>query len=56
MEKTDTTYVKDDQAAGLFRVNRRAFTDPECLEEERARVFGKCWIIRWARIGSSARG
>jgi len=44
MEKTDTTYVKDDQAAGLFRVNRRAFTDPECLDEERARVFGKCWL------------
>jgi p-cumate 2,3-dioxygenase alpha subunit len=44
MEKTDTTYIIDDQAAGLFRVNRRAFTDPECLEEERARVFGRCWI------------
>jgi p-cumate 2,3-dioxygenase alpha subunit len=44
MEKTDTTYVKDDQTAGLFRVNRRAFIDPECLEEERAQVFGRCWI------------
>jgi choline dehydrogenase-like flavoprotein len=43
MEKTDT-YVMDDQAAGLFRVNRRAFTDPVCLEEERARVFGRCWL------------
>jgi len=29
---------------GLFRVNRRAFTDPQCLEEERARLFGRCWI------------
>jgi hypothetical protein len=28
MEKTDTTYIVDDQAAGLFHVNRRAFTDP----------------------------
>jgi p-cumate 2,3-dioxygenase subunit alpha len=44
MEKTDTTYISDDQAAGLFRVNRRAFTDPECLEQERARLFGRCWI------------
>ncbi len=44
MEKTDTTYIVDDRAAGLFRVNRRAFTDPQCLEEERARLFGRCWI------------
>ena len=44
MEKKDTTYVIDDQAAGLFRVNRRAFTDPECLSEERACLFGRCWI------------
>ena len=41
MEKT---YVVDDREAGLFRVNRRAFTDPKCLEEERARLFGRCWI------------
>jgi len=39
MEKTDTTYIIDDRAAGLFRVNRRTFADPECLEEERARLF-----------------
>jgi nitrite reductase/ring-hydroxylating ferredoxin subunit len=44
MEKPHTTYIVDDQTAGLFRVNRRAFTDPECLEEERARLFGRCWI------------
>src|SRR5260370_29133055 len=44
MEKKDTTYVIEHQAAGLFRVNRRAFTDPECLSEERACLFGRCWI------------
>jgi p-cumate 2,3-dioxygenase alpha subunit len=44
VEKTDTNYIVDDQAAGLFRVNRRAYTDRECLEEERARLFGRCWI------------
>ncbi len=44
MEKMDTNYIVDDQTAGLFRVNRRAFTDPECLEEERERVFGRSWI------------
>ncbi len=36
--------IIDDQEAGLFRVNRRVFTDPECLAEERRRVFDKCWI------------
>jgi len=44
VEKTETTYIIDDRAAGLFRVNRRAFTDPQCLEEERTRLFGRCWI------------
>ncbi|HWN56730.1 MAG TPA: Rieske (2Fe-2S) protein, partial [Methylomirabilota bacterium] len=34
----------DDQEAGVFRVNRRAFTDRECLEQERARLFSRCWI------------
>jgi p-cumate 2,3-dioxygenase alpha subunit len=40
----DKTYIVDDQEEGLFRVNRGAFTDPECLEEERARLFERCWI------------
>jgi p-cumate 2,3-dioxygenase alpha subunit len=44
MENKDTTYVIDDQAAGEFRVNHQAYTDPQCLEEERSRLFGKCWI------------
>jgi p-cumate 2,3-dioxygenase subunit alpha len=43
MARTDS-YVIDDEAAGLFRVNRRAFTDPHCLEEERTRLFGRCWM------------
>jgi p-cumate 2,3-dioxygenase alpha subunit len=36
--------VIDNQEDGLFRVNRRAFTDPHILELERARVFERCWI------------
>lgn len=44
MDKAAEGYIIDDQAAGLFRVNRRAFTDPECLADERRRVFDKCWI------------
>jgi p-cumate 2,3-dioxygenase subunit alpha len=44
MDRPAETYVMDDQVAGLFRVNRRVFTDPECLEQERRRIFEKCWI------------
>jgi p-cumate 2,3-dioxygenase subunit alpha len=36
--------IIDDQKAGIFRINRRAFTENEYLEREHARVFGKCWI------------
>ncbi|MGD0290899.1 MAG: aromatic ring-hydroxylating dioxygenase subunit alpha [Candidatus Binataceae bacterium] len=44
MEKSNEPFIIDDEAAGLFRVNRRVFTDPECLEQERRRLFDKCWI------------
>ena len=44
MDKSADSYIIDDQDTGLFRVNRRAFTDPECLADERRRVFDKCWI------------
>ncbi len=44
MDKTAEVFVIDDRDAGIFRVNRRVFTDPECLERERRRVFDKCWI------------
>ncbi|HTW86923.1 MAG TPA: aromatic ring-hydroxylating dioxygenase subunit alpha [Candidatus Binataceae bacterium] len=44
MIESAETYIVDDEKAGLFRVNRRAFTDPGCLEEERRRIFDKCWI------------
>lgn len=36
--------VIDDEARGLFRVNRRIFTDPEYLALERQRIFETCWI------------
>lgn len=44
METIFERYVIDDEDAGLFKVNRRAFTDRECLEQERRRVFDKCWL------------
>src|SRR5499433_162053 len=36
--------IIDNRQDGLFRVNRRAFTDPHVLELERERVFAQCWI------------
>jgi len=36
--------VIDNTADGLFRVNRRVFTDPHMLELERQRVFEHSWI------------
>ena len=44
MEKSSESFIIDDQDAGLFRVNRKAFIDPECLQLERRRVFDKCWL------------
>jgi p-cumate 2,3-dioxygenase subunit alpha len=38
------TLIIDNVADGLFRVNRRVFTDPHILELEAQRVFEQCWI------------
>ncbi len=36
--------IIDDRVKGIFRVNRRAFTDPAVLEMERREVFDKSWL------------
>lgn len=36
--------VVDDLQKGVFRVNRKAFTDPSVLETERKLVFDQCWL------------
>jgi p-cumate 2,3-dioxygenase subunit alpha len=36
--------VVDDRGRGIFRVNRRVFTDPEILERERRLVFDRSWL------------
>ena len=36
--------VIDDAARGVFRVDRRAFTDPAILAQERRDVFDRCWL------------
>jgi len=52
MEHSIESFIVDDQDAGLFRVNRKAFVDPECLQQERRRVFDKCWLY----IGHESEG
>jgi p-cumate 2,3-dioxygenase alpha subunit len=44
MDRPVEPYIIDNREAGLFRVNRRVFTDPDCLEHERRRIFDRCWI------------
>src|SRR5260370_41940973 len=36
--------IIDDRVGGIFRVNRRVFTDPEILEQERREVFDRSWL------------
>src|SRR5258708_29466968 len=36
--------IVDDRERGVFRVNRRAFTDPEILEYERREIFDRSWL------------
>ena len=37
-------HVVDDRERGIFRVRRRAFTDPAVLEREHREVFDRCWL------------
>jgi phenylpropionate dioxygenase-like ring-hydroxylating dioxygenase large terminal subunit len=36
--------IIDDRARGVFRINRRVFTDPDILEFERREVFDRSWL------------
>lgn len=37
-------YVQEDQQKCLFKVNRKAFIDPQILDLEREEIFSKCWL------------
>ncbi|MEP7351503.1 MAG: aromatic ring-hydroxylating dioxygenase subunit alpha [Sphingorhabdus sp.] len=37
-------WVRDDQQAGTFKVNREAFTSPEVLALEKERIFDRSWL------------
>ena len=36
--------IIDDRVNGIFRVNRRAFTDPAIFEIEKREVFDRSWL------------
>jgi len=36
--------IIDDRVNGIFRVNRRSFTDPAILEIEKREIFDKSWL------------
>jgi phenylpropionate dioxygenase-like ring-hydroxylating dioxygenase large terminal subunit len=36
--------IIDNREAGLFRVNRKSFTDAKILEMEKREVFDRCWL------------
>lgn len=44
IEQHLSNLVHSDDAAGVFRVARRAFTDPSVFEAERAQIFDHCWL------------
>src|SRR5258708_9516325 len=45
MEKVEPRdFIVDDRENGTFRVNRRAFADPEILETERREIFDRTWL------------
>ena len=38
-------WIIDDRAGGIFRVNRDAFTSQQAFEQEREKIFDKCWLF-----------
>ena len=36
--------IREDVAAGLFRVHRSAMTSPRIMELEQKRIFGRSWL------------
>ena len=38
------TFIDDRTGDGVFRVDRRLYTDPIVFEAEMDRVFGKVWV------------
>jgi p-cumate 2,3-dioxygenase subunit alpha len=39
-----SSFIIDNPDAAIFKVNRRVFTDAEIMEQEREKIFEKCWL------------
>jgi p-cumate 2,3-dioxygenase subunit alpha len=37
-------YIIDDGNSGLFKVARKAFVEPDVFEQEKRRIFDRCWL------------
>ena len=44
MTANSPSLLEDDRTRGVFRVARRAFTDPDILARERAAIFDHSWL------------
>ncbi len=42
--ETQTPYVSVDRNSRRFRVDRRAYSDPEIFRRERETIFSRCWL------------
>ena len=42
---SQSAFVIDDRDTPRFRVNRRSMVDPAVLEDERRRIFDRCWLF-----------
>lgn len=38
-------WIIEDRAAGIFKVNREAFTSQDVFQMERDRIFDRCWLF-----------
>jgi len=48
--------IVDDRLRGVFRVNRRVFTDPKILELEQREVIDRSWLYAGHEIGDRQAG
>ena len=47
--------IFEDKPNGIFKVNRRAFVDPEVLRLERERIFDRCWMVKALHVAKAIR-
>ena len=48
--------IRDDAESGVFRVNRRAFTDEDIFDLEQRHIFERCWLYAAHESEIAAKG